>query len=255
MCLIVFAWRMHRAAPLLLAANRDEFHARPTAAAAYWSDAPGVLAGRDLEAGGTWLGISRGGRFAAITNVRDADGGGETATLRSRGELTSDWLRGEASARAYLGAVAARSNEYRGFNLLIGDGHDLWYLHGATGEEPRRLGAGIYGLSNAALDVPWAKVRRGRERLLGVLEAEAAPGHGHLRSCISSRDTQDATEVAGDDAMQRALSAQFIVTPRYGTRCQTTLRCLADGARELREERYDARGASIGSATFRLPPD
>ena len=154
MCLIVLAWRQHREYPLLLAANRDEFHRRPAAPADFWPQQPALLAGRDLEAGGTWLGISRSGRFAAVTNIRDPDAQGSAP--RSRGELTRDFLAGAAPPAAYLDAVAARRGDYLGFNLLLGDSEALWYLHGggASWAAPRRLAPGIHGLSNAALDVP-----------------------------------------------------------------------------------------------------
>ncbi|MEM6774421.1 MAG: NRDE family protein [Pseudomonadota bacterium] len=247
MCLIAFAWRMRADAPLLLVANRDEFHARPAAAADFWDDAPGVFAGRDMTAGGTWIGIGKGGRFAAVTNIRDPRGKAGTAA-RSRGELTADFLRHETPADSYLGEVAHRIGDYQGFNLLIGDGQSLWYLHGETGSTPRALPPGVYGLSNAALDVPWPKLVLARERLAQLASAPSLPTAEDLNRCVASRQLAREEDLADfGDSMLPALSAQFIVTPVYGTRCQTTLRYLESGRRELCETRFDETGAAVGA--------
>ena len=257
MCLIVLAWHQRRDAPLLLAANRDEFHARPSAAADFWTDEPGILAGRDLRAGGTWLGLGRGGRFATITNIRDPDGG-SAAGRRSRGELVAEFLTSRESPQAFLRSVAARARDYQGFNLLVSDGASLWYLHGVGGAAPRRLTPGLYGLSNAALDVPWPKVRRARHELETILHDPEPPGHAALAACLASRAVAPDRELHGHGLvgeMAQPLSAQFIVTPTYGTRCCTTLRWLADGRRELREESFDADGRCITTREFVLPPD
>jgi len=254
MCLIVLAWRQRKDVPLLLAANRDEFHARPSAAVDFWTDEPGILAGRDLRAGGTWLGLGRGGRFATITNIRDPDGGARSGR-RSRGELVPQFLTSGDAPEPFLRSVAARAHEYQGFNLLVSDGGSLWYLHGVTGAAPRRLAPGLYGLSNAMLDVPWPKVRRARRALETILHGREAPGHAALAGCLASRAVAPASELHGHGligAMAQALSAQFIVTPTYGTRCCTTVRWLADGRRELREESFDADGDSIAMREFAL---
>ncbi|MEE4277146.1 MAG: NRDE family protein [Halieaceae bacterium] len=245
MCLISFAWQMRRDLPLLVAANRDEFHARPTAAAHFWPDADAVFAGRDLSAGGTWLGMGPGGRFAAITNIRDPDS--TTSGRRSRGELTLDFLRGRSAAETYLDALAGRIASYQGFNLIIGDGDSLWYLHGVAGSLPQRLGPGIYGLSNAALDVPWPKLCRARERLQDLVAMPEAPTAEALLACVSDRSLAPREELAKfGDTMLRELSAQFIVTERYGTRSQTSLRNFADGRREFMEVRFDSAGRESG---------
>ncbi len=161
MCLIVFAWQPGHALPLLVAANRDEFYARPSLPLAAWEDAEGVFAGRDLEAGGTWLGLGPAGRFAALTNVRDPS---QALGKRSRGELVADFLRGGGNPADYLAQVAGRAADYSGFNLLIGDRHQLWHYNPRVGP-PRLLPAGIYGLSNAALDTPWPKLLKARAAL------------------------------------------------------------------------------------------
>jgi uncharacterized protein with NRDE domain len=270
MCLIVFAWQQHPTIPLLLAANRDEFHERPAAPANFWEDYPQILAGRDLQAKGTWLGVSRGGRFAAITNIRDP-GAPERNAPRSRGELPQRFLAGSQTPEDYLCEVAQKVGEYQGFNLLVGDGQSLWYLHGgaATNAEsnaaepavPKCLGPGIYGLSNAALDVPWPKVQRGREELAqllmgetGPIAEETTPTHAQLGACLSDRSLAHQQDLAEQDLvgeMARQLSAQFIVTPGYGTRCCSTLRQQHDRL-EFQEQRFDARGELVGTEVFEL---
>ena len=150
MCLILAAWRVHPEFPLVVAANRDEFHARPAARAAFWDDRPAILAGRDLEAKGTWLGVSRSGRFAAVTNYR---GGREAGAIESRGFLVSRFLEGGATSGEYIGEVAGRGARYSGFNLLAEDGEELWWCSNRD-SGPRRLEPGIYGLGNFLLDTP-----------------------------------------------------------------------------------------------------
>lgn len=256
MCLIVFAWQQHPEAPLLLAANRDEFHNRPAAPAAFWEDSPQVLAGRDLQAGGTWLGVSREGRFTAITNIRDPEAG-EKGARRSRGELTHNFLAGSQSPQDYLNAIADSVADYLGFNLLVGDRNSLWYLHGSALEQatPRALAPGIYGLSNAALDVPWPKVQRARDGLNTIVQSPKPPSHTQLRECLSDRTLAEEQalweqNLSGD--MARQLSAQFIVTPHYGTRCCTTLRQGAGGSLEFQEQRFDSLGELQGTQAFEL---
>jgi uncharacterized protein with NRDE domain len=148
MCLIVLEWRVRPSLPLLVAANRDEFHARAAAPAAFWTDRPEILAGRDLEAMGTWMGVSRGGRFAAVTNYRGAR---EPSAAESRGALVSAFLGNGASASAYMAEVAARAARYSGFNLLVCDRQELWWMSNRDGA-PRRLEAGCYALGNLLLD-------------------------------------------------------------------------------------------------------
>lgn len=149
MCLLVLAFRQLPGEPVLLAANRDEFHDRPAAPAQFWPEAPRLLAGRDLLAGGTWLGLTRHGRFAAVTNYREPPRG--TAPRASRGHLVRDYLLGAATAGDYLRALQRRADDYAGFNLLLGDAGQLWW-YSNRGGPPQRLAPGVYGLSNALLD-------------------------------------------------------------------------------------------------------
>ena len=155
MCLILVAWRVHEQYPLIVAANRDEFHGRPAARAAFWDDKPEVLAGRDLQARGTWMGVSRGGRFAAVTNYR---GGTEPGAAESRGALVTRFLDGVSVPQ-----LAERKAAYSGFNLLAADGAALWWLSNRDGA-PRRLEPGWYGLGNLLLDSPEVEDHKARFR-------------------------------------------------------------------------------------------
>ena len=249
MCLLIFAHRPDSDLPLIVAANRDEFHARPTAPAQFWEQHPQLLAGRDLEQGGTWMGITRAGRFAAITNYRDPS---RTAPApRSRGELPLDFLVGDSDPRDYARDLAPRAGDYAGFNLLLGDLDSLWYLNnsqpaGAGG--PHRLEPGIYGLSNALLDTPWPKVELGKARLDQLL-TERAPRHDDLLQVVADRQLASPEELHRQGMrgeMEQMLSAQFIVTSSYGTRSSTSLWLDAAGSAHWREQSFDAAGRLQG---------
>jgi uncharacterized protein with NRDE domain len=223
MCLILLAYRAHPDYPLVLAANRDEFHARPTAAAGFWKDAPHVLAGRDLEAGGSWLGVTRTGRWAALTNFRDPPA--KRVGSASRGALVADFLHGDASPVDYLADVAANAEQYDGFNLLVGDAAGAHYYGNRSDAAPRTLEPGLYGLSNHLLDTAWPKVERGKRRL-GQLLADGPPSPDALLEILY--DTEIAPLHTLPDTgigapLERALSASFIATPSYGTRASTAL--------------------------------
>ncbi len=249
MCLVIFALRAHPDYPLVVAANRDEFHARPTAASHFWREQPQLLAGRDLEQGGTWMGITRQGRFAAITNYRDP---ARTAPApRSRGELTLEFLAGTSSPPEFLAQVAQRADEYAGFNLLLGDNHRLWYFTNsvpARERQPQELTPGLYGLSNARLDTPWPKVVAGREGLARVM-AEP-PGHDTLAAVVNNRALAEPGQLRALDLhgeMDQLLSAQFIVTELYGTRSTTTMWVDKEGGAHWRELSFNAEGVLTDS--------
>ncbi|CAN5753530.1 NRDE family protein [soil metagenome] len=225
MCLILFAHRVHRDYPLAFAANRDEFYDRPTAPAAFWEDAPHVLAGRDARAGGTWMGVTRSGRWAALTNYRDPP------TARpgtpSRGALVADYLRGEERPEEYVSAVAARADSYDGFNLLVGDLNGVYYFgHRMAGDAtPRELEPGLYGLSNHLLDTPWPKVARGKRVLQELLDS-GRPTPDALLDLLYDTEIaplHDLPQTGVGAEWERALSASFIATPSYGTRASSAL--------------------------------
>lgn len=234
MCLILLAWQSHPDYPLVVAANRDEFFARPTAPAGWWPDAPQVLAGRDLQGGGTWMGVTRNGRFAALTNYRDPDAFQEG--MASRGELVAAFLRGDEAPEAYLQAVAQRLPDYNPFNLLVGDRHGLWYLGSREHAPPRPLAPGVYGLSNHLLDTPWPKVQRAKSALATALQAlpERTPLFDLLRDRRHAPDAElPRTGVSLE--WERLLSAAFVHSPDYGTRSATVL-LLEHGGDALLEE-------------------
>jgi len=242
MCLIVFAWRPGHALPLIVAANRDEFYARPSQALGAWDDAPGVYAGRDLEAGGSWLGIGPNRRFAALTNIRDPR---QPQGLRSRGELVAGYLRGELGVEQYLEQVASRSSEYSGFNLLIGDEQQLGYLH-ASDAAPQLLEPGVYGLSNARLDTPWSKLVQTRQGLRELLD-EADPQRllGLLGNAQPALDA-DLPDTGVGLATERLLSSAFIASQNYGTRASTVLLVHKSGQRRMLERSFGPYGGHLG---------
>ena len=251
MCLIILAHQCRSGQPLVVAANRDEFFARPSAPARFWQEHPKLLAGQDLEMGGTWLGITRNGRFAAITNYRDP--GRTVPAPRSRGELTLDFLLGADSPQAYLEEIAVRADAYAGFNLLLADTDNLWYFsnHGQqTIAGPRALPPGLYGLSNASLDTPWPKVELGKSRLTEL--ANDAPDHAALLTVVNNAQLASPEALHGQGLtgeMDQALSAQFIQAGHYGTRCSTTLWTEKNGAINWRETSYDKTGAVVDEVT------
>ena len=239
MCLILFAYRQREDYPLLLIANRDEYYARPTRAAHWWEDAP-VFGGRDLEAGGTWLGIGRDGRFAAVTNVREP--GGMKAGRISRGELTRGFLTGSSTAEAYLEEIGARADDYAGFNLLFGDTQRLWFLSNRT-PEARPVEPGVYGVSNGAFDEPWPKLSSGKAELAALLDG-AIDSEALIGILTDHRIAEDhelpSTGVPLD--VERMLSSRFIRSPDYGTRACTVLLIDADGRVEFHEQNFGKHG-------------
>lgn len=257
MCLLIFAHGVHPRFPLVLAANRDEFHARPTEPSQFWPEQPDLLAGRDLEQGGTWMGIARDGRFAAVTNFRDP---ARTAPApRSRGELPLGFLREPREPEQFLRELDERAGDYAGFNLLLGSAGNLWYFSNCPGRgdhSARRLQPGIYGLSNARLDTPWPKVEIGKRRLTTLLRGGEIT-HEKLSEVVGDRRLADPAALSQqglDGEMDRLLSAQFITTSRYGTRSSTTLWLEHTGLTRWRERSFDAEGAvtAVREETFAL---
>jgi len=220
MCLILLAYRQHADYPLVLAANRDEFYARPTQALQPWPDAAHILAGRDLQAGGTWLGVDTAGRLAALTNYRGAV---KPTAARSRGELTADFLRSDASAEAYLAQLSRAADRYQGFNLLLYDHSGLWYFSNRSSALAQQLTAGVYGLSNHLLDTPWPKTSRGKQALRQAL---IAPSLDALLSLLQDRwhpPSEQLPDTGLDERRERLLAPIFIAGEDYGTRCSTAL--------------------------------
>lgn len=247
MCLLVVAWRSHPRYRLVVAGNRDEFHERPTAPLGWWSDAPDVLAGRDLRAGGTWLGLARSGRFGLVTNFRDANGASPDAP--SRGQLVPGFLCGERSAAAFLRTLQPAAGTYAGFNLLLGDARELHYCCSVGEQHPRELQPGIYGLSNHRLDEPWPKLVRTRERFVAAL-AQPEPTPADLFDLLADLTPAAHGTPAGTgltEALERALSAPFVRHERYGTRCSTVVLVEHGGRTSVYERRFDPAGVQTGA--------
>jgi len=236
MCLILVAWRVHPDYPLVVAANRDEFFARRTATAAFWKDAPQLLAGRDLEAGGTWMGVTRNGRFAALTNYRDPAQNRSGAP--SRGALVADFLAGDETPQAYLERINAYGSQCNGYNLLASDGETLWWSSNMGGE-PRLLQPGVYGVSNHLLDTPWPNVRAGKTALaqaLGGLPDDEALLELLQDDGIHPDEHLPQTGVPLD--WERLLSSAFVKSPDYGTRSSTVLCVGQDGWASFDEQTW-----------------
>lgn len=244
MCLIVVAWQSHPDYPLVVAANRDEFLARPAAPAHWWTDDPELLAGRDLEAGGTWMGVSRGGRFAALTNYRDPTR--HVAGAPSRGALVRDCLTARSATAPTLERIAAVSAGYAGFNLLVSDGATLG-IHESTTGSVRELPAGVYGLSNHLLDTPWPKVRRARASFTEAMMRlpDDAPLLAALTDTTPAEDAHLPTTGVSRE-WERWLSPAFIRAPGYGTRCSTVITRDRNGLTRLAEWTW-SDGATLRS--------
>ena len=248
MCLIVLAWRARAAWPLVVAANRDEWRARPAEPARWWDEAPTLLAGRDLQAGGTWMGITREGRFAAVTNFRDPSD--RRATARSRGGIVTDFLLGGESARSFLASLAGRAGEYNGFNLILGDRAGLFY-YASRENEARAIEPGVHGLSNHLLDEPWPKVVRGRERMQSAVAAhDPMPALFEMLSdTTGARDEELPATGVGLD-WERRLAPALITGDDYGTRASTVLSVDAGGNVSFEERTRDAAGGVASSAIY-----
>ena len=222
MCIILLAYESHPSHRLILAANRDEFYERPTARADFWPDAPQVLAGRDLRGGGTWMGITKDGRIAAVTNFRDTSSRKENAP--SRGWLVRDFLVGQDSPAAYLQALTPRASEYDAFNLIVGDRHGL-YHYSNRADGIHAFSRGLYGLSNHLLDTSCPKVERGKRAMARLLSQDEISTEA-IFSILADRSRADDSYLpdtgVGID-LERTLSPLFVSSPFYGTRSSTVV--------------------------------
>ena len=238
MCLIVFAWQVVPAIPLVAAGNRDEFYERPAAPADWWTDYSQVYAGRDLRGGGTWMGVTRDGRFAAITNVRDPSTKRDPAP--SRGELVAGYLTGDMGPAAYIASITPQASRYNGFNLLVGDASKLvWLTNAVTNDERngRALAPGVYGLSNGLLDDPWPKVVRTKAQFSSLL-CQGAPEDAYFEMLTDTARAPDCRlpKTGVSLEWERVLSAVCIQSPEYGTRTSTVARIFSDGTAALQEQ-------------------
>lgn len=246
MCLLALGWMHHPRWRLVMTGNRDEFHARPTAALAPWQDETSVIGGRDLRSGGGWAGVGAGGRMAVVTNVRDPLA---AQTGPSRGALVADFLRGREPAAVHIDRLATVAGAYAPFNLLLADGHSLEFL-GNHPAERQRLGPGVHGMSNGALDAPWPKTRR----LMAALEAWFEAGDEDLTPLWAALADEhrpadsDLPDTGIGLERERWLSPAFIRGDDYGTRASTVLLIDADGHGEIHERRFGPQGAPSGQS-------
>jgi uncharacterized protein with NRDE domain len=252
-CLIVFALDRHPRYRLVLAANRDEYFNRPTAPAAFWTDAPQVLAGRDLEAGGTWLGVTRDGRLAALTYFREPVV--PVHRLPSRGKLAADFLAGSMTPEEYLDTLRREEGQYGGFNILFGNARGLYY-HTNRGDVSVNVAAGCHGLSNGLLDTPWPKVAAARERLGCVLQNDSLEAEA-LFALLADR-TPYPDPLLPDTGIgierERHLSPIFIAGSDYGTRSTSIVLIDRDNRLTFRERTWNERQEVVGEISFSLSP-
>ena len=252
MCLLVLAWRCHPEYRLVVAANRDEFHARPAAGLAPWDDAPDIIGGRDLQANGAWFAVDRRGRFGIVTNFREFCRRRRSAP--SRGGLIPAYLSGTGSPREYFQSLEIDAPGYAGFNLLLADAGSLWYASNRADVFARELPPGIYGLSNEFLDTPWPKLVRVRARFRTLLESDTGDARAlttGLFDMLADREPAPPDEVPPGDLSPewaRKLSAPFVLDPTYGTRCSTVLAISDAGTLTITERRFGADGVRTDEA-------
>ena len=252
MCLLVFAWNAHPRYRFIFAGNRDEFHDRPAAPMAWWADAPQILAGRDLQAGGTWLGLSQRAAFGVVTNYRELQR--PTPGMPSRGSLITRYLNSTVAAADFLAGLASTAERYAGFNLLLADAGEMHYASNRTQPFSRKLRAGVHGLSNHLLDTSWPKLARTRARFERLISAND-PALEDLLAILADREPAPdhlLPDTGIGHEWERLLSAPFIVHERYGTRCSTVVRIDLEGAGQVRERRFDRDGRITGEDAFEL---
>ena len=250
MCLIVFGWEAHPRYSLVVAGNRDEFFARPSAALSYWDDYPGVVGGRDVEKGGSWLASNVDGRWAAVTNFRDGQPA-EPTTL-SRGHLVSNYVTSTTPANRYADEISGPLPRYPGCNLLFGDSDTLYYLSNRSARDPvavpEPLSPGVYGLSNHLLDTPWPKVERTRKAVRELLDSDQDEIAEDLFKILADRDAardDELPETGVSRERERMLSAPFIVSEAYGTRASTVLLAGTDGKTIMQERTFGSGGIEL----------
>ena len=259
MCLIIFSYQPNSSTPLVVAANRDEFFARPTAQADIWTDKSTeerVLAGRDLQAGGTWLGVTQSMRFAAVTNIRDPSQA-EQRPL-SRGELTRGFLQGQESAEQYSYSLADSFDQYAGYNLLLSDGDSFFYINNQQ-KEISSVEAGVHRLSNGLLDSPWPKIAKGKSALQALIDSDENIRTDHLIAMMNDREQAEEknlpdTGVSRD--LEKRLSSAFIVNTdrHYGTLCSTAVIFNKNGSMCFAEQNYDSFGNRDQHHFYQIKP-
>ncbi|MFB4163352.1 NRDE family protein [Alteribacillus sp. JSM 102045] len=250
MCLIVFGYRVHKEFPLIVAANRDEFYSRPTEPIHCWPGSS-IIAGKDKEKGGTWMGATKSGRFAAITNVRASR---QQTAKYSRGEIVKGFLETN-SPHCYLEECNSRNEDFDGYNLICGNSQKLYYATNQDKQVKKQLQPGVYGLSNASLNTPWPKVRKARNQFTEIIESQAnflSPKlFFDLLSDTKEAKEQDLPDTGVNKNLERKLSPMFIIMENYGTRSQTVLFFKNDGKAIMEEKTYDKKGERINQKSLK----
>lgn len=250
MCLCLFAINEYDEFPLILIANRDEFRKRPAAKAAFWEDHPNVLAGRDLEGMGTWLGTNKAGKIAFLTNYRHPDFFGRKAP--TRGSLVSNFLIKDEDGRTYLNNIE-KPEAYNGFNLVVGTANEL-FVYSNVENKAKAITSGVHGLSNAFLDTSWPKVDDGKTKLKAAIETNQLDSN-HLFSILrdsSYAKTEELPETGVSPELEKVLSAKFINTPDYGTVCSTVIKFDRNANCFFEERSFDAVGTEYGRVSFQF---
>jgi uncharacterized protein with NRDE domain len=249
MCLTVFAYKVHPEYPLIFATNRDEFYDRPASKATFWYDNPTLLAGRDLKAGGTWMGITRNHRFAAITNFRDMNNIIDDAP--SRGNIVSDYLTSDIYAQDYMNILKEKADLYNGYNLIAGQIDDLWYYSNQK-DEPAVIEPGFHSLSNAFLDTPWPKTETALSEFKTVIKNNGSDENLLFRLLQNQKQYPDEQlpSTGLSIEMERLVSPIFITSEEYGTRCSTVIYANPDTETEFIEKTYK-KGTAVVKETVR----
>jgi len=250
MCLILISYKQFDKFPLIIAANRDEYFERPSQAAHFWNDNPFILAGRDLKHGGSWLGISRQGRFAAVTNFREPSN--KIASATSRGTLVSKYLMSDISAGNYLEDLLDQIDQFDGFNLLVGDTNALYFL-GSLEKQIRILDTGVYGISNGIFDCPWPKVIQGKQRLAEIMNKSGQPDETAFFKLLANETVPPDDELPDTGVgleWEQKLGSIFVKADPFGTRCSTLLSI--DVKRQVRfsERNFDHAGNDLGTEGY-----
>jgi len=250
MCLIIAGYKIHPDYPLILAANRDEVYQRPSQAARFWPDSPSLLAGRDIEHGGTWLGLNKSGRLAAITNYRD--GRNKGSGHKSRGLLVSSYLLEQSAAPEFLQQCISDIADYDGFNLLLGDINTLYFLSSRE-RKYHQLTAGLYGISNGDFDSPWPKVERAKQQMTRLQDDNRFNDHEALLDVLTDKhipDDEELPDTGIELERERILAPAFIMTERYGTRVSTVVSVNKAGQVKFSERNFSADGAIENDSVY-----
>lgn len=253
MCLIALAYGVHDQYPLITIANRDEFHRRPTSHLSVWVDKPNIIAGRDLEQGGTWMGVSKNGRWSAVTNFREVEKLPQEIEFLSRGNLPTDFLDGGWTSLEYLSGLASAKQSYRGFNLLVYDGETLAYFSNRN-EDIKVLAPGVYTLSNHLLDTAWPKTEKVRHALQELIAQDAVTPE-NLSVIFSNKESvteEELPDTGVGPELERFLAPCFILGEDYGTRNTTSIMFHQQGSIEITEESWLPSGKRQNLASIKL---